>query len=64
MRLIAQHEHTVDEIMKIAGVSRHTVFTHRDTVVERGLEGLLEHKWKERASRRFQVPWPRIYSRR
>jgi hypothetical protein len=31
VRLIAQHEHTVAEIMKIAGVCRQTVFTYRDT---------------------------------
>jgi transposase len=45
VRLIAQHEHTVDEIMKIVGVSRQTVFTYRDTVVEKGVDGLLERKW-------------------
>ena len=45
VRLIAQHERTVDEIMKIVGVSRQTVFTYRDTVVEKGVDGLLERKW-------------------
>ena len=45
MRLIAQHEHTVAEIMKITGVSRQTVFTYRDTVVEKGVEGLLSRRW-------------------
>ena len=45
MRLIAQHEHTVEEIMKIVEVSRQTVFTYRDTVVEKGVEVLLERKW-------------------
>jgi len=37
-RLIAQHEHTVAEIMKIAGVCRQTVFTYRDNVVAEGVE--------------------------
>jgi len=44
VRLITQHEHTVDEIMKIIGVSRQTVFTYRDTVVAKGVDGLLERK--------------------
>jgi hypothetical protein len=33
VRLIAQHEHTVAEIMKIAGVCRQTVFTYRDKLM-------------------------------
>ena len=45
VRLIAQHEHTVAEIMKITGVSRQTVFTYRDTVVEKGVKGLLSRRW-------------------
>ena len=45
VRLIAQHEHTVAEIMKITGVSRQTVFTYRDTVVGQGVEGLLKRGW-------------------
>jgi transposase len=45
VRLIAQHEHTVEEIMKIVGVSRQTVFTYRDTVVEKGVDGLLKRDW-------------------
>jgi len=40
VRLIAQHEHTVAEIMKIAGVCRQTAFTYRDTVVTQGVKGL------------------------
>jgi hypothetical protein len=37
VRLIALHEHTVAEIMKIAAVCRQTVFTYRDKVLaERG----------------------------
>ena len=43
--LIAQHEHTMAEIMKITGVSRQTVFTYRDTVVGQGVEGLLKRGW-------------------
>jgi hypothetical protein len=34
--LIARHEHTLDEIMKIVGVSGRTDFTYRDTMVEKG----------------------------
>jgi transposase len=45
VRLIAQHEHTVEKIMKIVGVSRQTVFTYRDTVVEKGVDGLLKRDW-------------------
>lgn len=45
VRLIAQHEHTVAEIMKIAGVSRQTVFTYRDKLVAGGVEGLLQREW-------------------
>ena len=44
VRLIAQHEHTVAEIMKIAGVCRQTVFTYRDTVVAKGVAGLLQRE--------------------
>jgi hypothetical protein len=40
VRLIAQHEHTVAEIMKIAGVCRQTVFTHRDRVTAGGVKAL------------------------
>ena len=41
VRLIAQHELTVGQIMKVADVSRQTVFTYRDKVVEEGVGGLL-----------------------
>jgi len=41
VRLIAQHESTVAQIMKIADVSRQTVFTYRDKVIEGGVPGLL-----------------------
>ena len=33
VRLIAQHELTVAQIMRVADVSRQTVFTYRDKVV-------------------------------
>jgi transposase len=42
VRLIAQHELTVAEIMRVADVSRQTVFTYRDKVVEGGVARLLE----------------------
>jgi transposase len=45
VRLIAQHEHTVAEIMKVAGVCRQTVFTYRDKVMAEGVEGLLKRDW-------------------
>lgn len=45
VRLIGQHENTVKEIMKIAGVCRQTVFTYRDKVVSDGVEALLERQW-------------------
>lgn len=41
VRLIAQHELTVAEIMKVADVSRQTVFTYRDKVVSGGVAALL-----------------------
>jgi transposase len=46
VRLIAQHELTVAQIMKVADVSRQTVFTYRDKLVDGGIEALLERKWK------------------
>lgn len=45
VRLIAQHELTVAEIMRVADVSRQTVFTYRDKVVAGGIAALLERKW-------------------
>lgn len=41
VRLIGQHELTVQQIMKVADVSRQTVFTYRDRVVAEGVAGLL-----------------------
>ena len=41
VRLIAQHELTVAQIMRVADVSRQTVFTYRDKVVADGVAGLL-----------------------
>lgn len=45
VRLIGQHEHTVAQIMKIAGVCRQTVFSYRDKVVTDGVEALLKRRW-------------------
>ena len=45
VRLIAQHELTAEQIMQVAEVSRQTVFSYRDTVVERGVAALLQRKW-------------------
>ena len=42
VRLIAQHELTVAQIMRVADVSRQTVFTYRDKVVAGGVAGLLQ----------------------
>lgn len=46
VRLIAQHELTAAQIMRVAGVSRQTVFTYRDKVVAEGVAGLLKRDWK------------------
>lgn len=46
VRLIAQHELTGAQIMRVAGVSRQTVFTYRDKVVAEGVAGLLQRDWK------------------
>jgi transposase len=45
VRLIAQHELTVAQIMRAAGVCRQTVFTYRDRVVAGGVAGLLQREW-------------------
>ena len=46
VRLVGQHELTVAQIMKVADVSRQTVFTYRDKVVAGGVAELLrrEHR--------------------
>lgn len=44
VRLIAQHELTVAQIMQAADVSRQTVFTYRDTLLAGGVEALLSRK--------------------
>lgn len=46
VRLIAQHEMTVAQIMKVADVSRQSVFTYRDLVRKGGVAALLTRKWK------------------
>jgi transposase len=43
--LIAQHELTVAQIVRVADVSRQTVFTYRDKVVAGGVAALLALKW-------------------
>jgi len=45
VRLIAQHEMTVTQIMQVADVSRQTVFTYRDKLVAEGVAGLLKRDW-------------------
>ena len=45
VRLIAQHHHTVAQIREISGVCRQTIFTYRDKVVAKGVEGLLKREW-------------------
>lgn len=45
VRLIAQHELTVAEIMRVVDVSRQTVFSYRDKVVAEGVAGLLRREW-------------------
>jgi transposase len=46
VRLIAQRELTAAEIMRVADVSRQTIFTYRDTLVAKGVPGLLRRDWK------------------
>ena len=46
VRLIAQHELTAAQIMRVCEVSRQTIFTYRDTVVAEGVPGLLKRDWK------------------
>lgn len=45
VRLIAQHNHSVAQIMEISGVCRQTIFTYRDKVVTHGVGELLERQW-------------------
>ncbi len=45
VRLIAQHELSVEQIMRVAEVSRQSVFTYRDTLLAGGVEALLSRKW-------------------
>ena len=42
VRLIAQHEFTVEQITRVAEVSRQSVFTYRDTLLAGGVAGALE----------------------
>ena len=45
VRLIAQHELTTEQIAKVAGVSRKTVFNYRDSVCRGGVPALLTREW-------------------
>jgi transposase len=45
VRLIAQHELTTEQIAKVAGVSRKSVFNYRDAVEQGGVVGLLKREW-------------------
>ena len=45
VRLIAQHELRTDQIAKVAGVSRKSVFNYRDLVVSGGVTALLKRDW-------------------
>jgi hypothetical protein len=56
-RLIGQHEHTVAQIMKIAGVCRQTVFTYRDKVVSEGGTRCSNAAGREHASLLFTARW-------
>ena len=44
VRLIAPHELTVEQIARVAEVSRQTVFTYRDTLLAGGVPALLSRK--------------------
>jgi transposase len=45
VRLIAQHELTTEQIAKVAGVSRKSVFNYRDLMVSGGVPALLRRDW-------------------
>src|SRR5476649_142673 len=45
VRLIAQHELTTEQIAKVAGVSRKSVFNYRDRVESGGVAELLTRDW-------------------
>jgi transposase len=45
VRLIAQHELTTEQIAKVAGVSRKSVFNYRDLLEQGGVTGLLTRDW-------------------
>jgi transposase len=45
VRLISEHQHSIAQIMEIAGVSRQSIFNYRDKVVTEGVEGLLKREW-------------------
>lgn len=44
VRLVAQHALTVEQIMRVAEVSRQTVFTYRDTLLAGGVAARLSRK--------------------
>lgn len=46
MRLVAQHELNAGQIAEAAGVSRASVFNYLAVAQAKGVEGLLERKWK------------------
>jgi len=45
VRLVAQHQSTIADIMRIAGVCRQTVINYRNKVVAEGVESLLKRDW-------------------
>ena len=45
VRLIAQHELTTEQIAKVAGVSRKSVFNYRDALARGGVPELLRREW-------------------
>jgi transposase len=45
VRLIAQHELTTEQIARVAGVSRKSVFNYRDLMVSGGVAALLTRDW-------------------
>lgn len=44
VRLIAQHDFTVEQITRVAEVSRQSIFTYRDTLLAGGVAALLTRK--------------------
>ncbi len=59
LRLIAWHEMSNEELAKVAGVSRKSMFNYRDKVVKAGVAGLLTHNCAGGPMLLVRERWPR-----